>query len=108
MSWGYCNFGEKPLSPRESFTIARKPLRWRVKKRLDQRPLACQTGFKEVALNFHVWQSQIPLDYLDRKFLLNGIKNGLDIVDSEKIITPVDIANYISATGADMVALVKD
>ena len=29
--------------------------------------------------------------------LLDGIKNGFDIVDSEKITTPVDIANYTSA-----------
>ena len=70
--------------------------------------MACQTGFKEATLNFHVWQSQIPLDYPDREFLLYGIKNGFDIVDSEKINTPVDIANYTSATGEDMVARVED
>ena len=61
-----------------------------------------------MALNFHVWQSQIPLDYPDREFLLYGIKNVFDIVDSEKINTPVDIANYTSASGEDMVARVED
>ena len=70
--------------------------------------MACQIGFKEAALNFHVWQLRIPLDYPDREFLLYGIKNGFDIVDSEKINTPVDIANYKSATGEDMVARVED
>ena len=70
--------------------------------------MACQTGLKEAALNFHVWQSQIPLDHPDREFLLDGINNGFDLVDSEKNNTPVDIANYTSATGEDIVARVED
>jgi len=44
----------------------------------------------------------LPLDCDNREFILKGIQEGFHIVDSGKIVKPVDVDNYKSATTGEM------
>ena len=46
------------------------------------------------------WQEELPTDCPNRSFLLQGVADGFNIVDIDKISTPVETDNYYSATSA--------
>lgn len=48
-------------------------------------------------LHFTAWEEELEND-CDKQFLLNGIKNGFDIIDSEVQVTPASCKNHPSAT----------
>ena len=47
-------------------------------------------------LCFAAWEEEL-YDDCDRQFILNGIKNGFDIIDDDPEITPVSCGNHPSA-----------
>ena len=47
-------------------------------------------------LNLGVWRTEL-VDDADREFLLSGLKNGFDIVDSGVQVVPVEVENHPSA-----------
>jgi len=47
-------------------------------------------------LNLGVWRTELA-DDADREFLLSGLENGFDIVDSEVQVVPVEVENHPSA-----------
>lgn len=49
-------------------------------------------------MNYEAWERELPEDYEHRGYLLSGIKDGFNIVDSENIQNYVEVENYRSAT----------
>ena len=47
-------------------------------------------------LNLTAWEEELH-DDPDKEFILNGIKNGFDIIDPESDVFPVTCANHPSA-----------
>ena len=47
-------------------------------------------------LNLSAWEEKLGND-LDRDFILQGIKNGFDIIDEDANISPVILPNHPSA-----------
>ena len=48
------------------------------------------------------WEEELEND-VDSVFLLNGIKNGFDIIDKDVEVTPVQLPNHPSAKpGSDL------
>lgn len=52
------------------------------------------------SLHIAAWEQELPLRYPGREYLLDGIKNGFNIVDIDDLPNKyVEVANYRSATG---------
>ena len=54
---------------------------------------------QESGLILAAWQEELPTDCPNCSFLLQGIADGFNIVDIDKISTPVETDIYPSATG---------
>lgn len=52
-------------------------------------------------LNQQAWIQNLTTDP-DRDFIIDGITNGCQIIPSDSILEPADIANYTSATASDI------
>lgn len=47
-------------------------------------------------LNFCAWEQELGND-IDSEFILHGIRNGFDIIDTDIVISPVSCENHPSA-----------
>jgi hypothetical protein len=47
-----------------------------------------------------VWAEELPLDYPDRQYLLDGIRDGFHIVDMQHVVQSSEQSNYRSATNS--------
>ena len=99
---GFCRFGAKCKYSHPSLARGADSNASGTDQPIGLTTLACgPTGqpVQKSGLILATWQEELPTDCPNCSFLLQGIADGFNIVDIDKISTPVETDIYPSATG---------
>ena len=89
--------GQNPAYRRQAFWHG-----FKAKKRL-----ALLGTVETMSLQFNAWLRELPLDYCDRDFILQGVQSGFHIVNSELIANYVRQKNHYSAVDPQIAARIE-